>query len=75
MGHSLVMEAVAGTTAAAVAGIVALTLELVQAGVISVDAGQRVSDAMVGSLERNAARHETTDAMGNGIVHMALVAE
>jgi polyhydroxyalkanoate synthesis regulator phasin len=72
------LEAVAGTSACAAAGVVALTTELVKAGIIPSDAGQRVADAMVRSMERNtarASRQAIADAIETGFAHMAVAAE
>ncbi|MES3100063.1 hypothetical protein [Sphingomonas faeni] len=72
------LEAVAGTTACAAAGVVALTTELVKAGIIPADAGQRVADAMVRSMDRNAARssqQEVAAAIETGFAPVAVAAE
>lgn len=72
------LDAVAGTTASAAAGVVALTTELVLAGIIPCEAGQRVAVAMVRSMERNAARasrQEIAKAIETGLARTGVAAE
>jgi polyhydroxyalkanoate synthesis regulator phasin len=76
--HFNLLEAMAGTTAAATSGVMALTIELVRAGSITPEAGQRVAESMVRSKERNAGRASRdgiADAIGTAFALMAAAAE
>lgn len=73
------LEAVAGTSGAAAAGVMALTFELVKSGVIPAVSGQRVGDAMVRSMGRRGvqhnARHDIAAAIESGFKYANLQEE